>query len=112
MAFQIRATAVARFKDRKTAVTPGRVFQISVNRVAGQAAARPARPASEVNDSAPAADSASCFVAWAVMFLVSFSMLKHFMLVLFCAGLPRQHIHRSGRKHKQVNSAAPAKKSE
>jgi hypothetical protein len=78
----MRLTAVWRSLNFLTGLTPGRLFQISTSREAGQSAASLCRPDSFRKRSAFVTASASCTVAWAVMLFESFSIVRIFMV--FC----------------------------
>jgi len=66
---QIRPIAVLEVLNFLTGLRPGRLFQTSTSRSAGQLAANAANSAALVNRSAPERAVASSAVAWAVMLL-------------------------------------------
>src|ERR1700688_1657641 len=85
----MRVTAVARSLNFFNGFAPGRVFQISTNREAGQFSASFASVASLLKRSESGTASASFAEAWIVMLLVSFSIVKIFILNLVARRLPR-----------------------
>src|ERR1700688_1087857 len=85
----MRVTAVARSLNFFNGFAPGRVFQISTNREAGQFSASFASVASLLKRSESGTASASFAEAWTVMLLVSFSIVKVFILNLLVRCLPR-----------------------
>src|SRR5579863_1403419 len=89
IAFQIRDTAVTRSLNLRTGVSPGRLFQISASRAAGQFAASFANAPSLLNRSEFGTVSASFAELWMVMLFVSFSIVKCFIFRLLVRHLPR-----------------------
>src|SRR5579862_9159470 len=104
MAFQMRATAFLRSVNLWTGFAPGRLFQISASRAAGQSAANLASPASVLKRCAAGTASACFAVACTVMLFVPVSIVNIFMVLSLRGSYRGDHIHASVGQNKQGNS--------
>ena len=89
-------TPALRFWNLLTGVTPGKLFQMATRRAAGHAAASLASSVSLRKCSAPDIRAASCALACAAMWFVSFSIVNVVICVPFAVvNTAAQHIHPS-----------------
>src|SRR5215471_19558432 len=106
MAFQMRVTATCRLVNRWTGSTPGRLFQISTRRAPGHFAASAPSSCGLLNVSLSSAlSSVGSEPAWTAMSL-SLSIVKVAMDSSSCRDFTTDHIHGSGGRDRQGNSAA------